>query len=270
MTTTFVCWKWEPKEALHLKKQITFSHHHVNALYGMLKRFLHKPFRLICVTDNASGINPEIQCIPLWSTFRELGGCYVRLPAFRDAVRGIFGDSFFSIDLDVVILHDITSLVDDAETNSQFKIWGDTHPRTPYNGSFFYMKTGCRAQVFENFNPRTSPAEGKRRGYVGTDQAWIAACLGRKEERWTTADGIFSYRVHFKEQKRKLQGNEKIVFFHGSSDPSKPDTQREASWMQEYWQPGGDFQLAALPPHPPAAPARHNVLPPDKYGRRRR
>lgn len=235
---TFVCWKWQAtgKGGLHPKKKINFTAHHVNTLYSMLSRNLKKPFKLVCITDDPRGIDPQIETLQIWPTWQEMGGCYVRLPVFGSHMKELIGPDFFSIDLDVVIVSDITSLVEETRKSHQFKIWGDTAPFTPYNGSFFFLVTGSRRQVFERFDPIASPALGRRLKYVGTDQAWIGACLGPHEAKWSTADGVYSYRVHFLEGKRPhLQGGEKIIFFHGAHDPSKPDTQALSPWIAEHW-----------------------------------
>ena len=233
-----VCWKWKPFDGkLHPKKRIMFTAEHVNVMYSMLFRNLSVPFQLYCITDDPEGINPLVKIIPLWNDLRPMGGCYTRLKAFSKEMKKLIGKDFFSIDLDTVILQDITNLLESTRTNHDFKIWGDTNPTTPYNGSFFYMKSGCRADVWELFNPASSPAFAKAKGYVGTDQAWIGACLGRYESRWDKQDGIYSYRCHFQEEggRTELRGDEKIVFFHGSHDPSKPETQAIVPWVKEHW-----------------------------------
>lgn len=232
-----ICWKWAPLDGLHPRKNILFTQEHVNRLYAMLSRNIKDPFILHCLTDNAEGIRPEVNCIPLWDDYRMMGGCYIRLRSFSREMYDLIGSDFFSIDLDVIILRDITRLLQSCRQQFEFKIWGDTNPTTPYNGSFYYMKAGARRQVWENFDPAVSPIKAKKLNYVGSDQAWIGACLGRNEAVWNINDGIYSYRVHFKEGlKKHLTGRERIIFFHGSNDPSKPKTQAAAPWILSYWQ----------------------------------
>lgn len=238
-----VCWKWkQPGDALHPRKAIKFGPDHVNHLHTMIAANLKEPFQLHCITDDGAGLKPEINIIPLWDDFRAMGGCYTRLKVFHEDMADLIGQDFFSIDLDVLITGDITDLINHTRSNYDFKIWGDTNPTTPYNGSFFYMKAGARRQVYHDFHPVTSPAEGIKRKYVGTDQAWIGACLGPHESKWTTADGVFSFRVHFgprmtrtPNKRDRLLGDERIIFFHGSNDPSKPKTWAQAPWVRQFW-----------------------------------
>lgn len=231
-----VCWKWEPKDGIHPRKGIKFTAKHVNVLQSMLERHLSSPFKLHCFTDKPADISEKVNVIPLWDTHRNMGGCYTRLRSFSLEMKDLIGPDFFSIDLDTIILQDITDLFEGTRLNHDFKIWGDTNPTTPYNGSFYYMKSGCKRQVWETFDPATAARKTRIRGYVGTDQAWIGFCLGEKESKWGLDDGIYSYRCHFQQLKRTaLSGQEKIIFFHGSHDPSKPTTQAIVPWVKEHW-----------------------------------
>lgn len=232
-----VTFKWDPPAGkLHPRKGIAFGAQHVNRLYSMLSRHISEPFQLTCITDKIMGIREEVRCVPLWNDLRDMGGCYTRLKLFSPEMAELIGEDFFSIDLDTLILKDITSLLEGAKAH-EFKAWGDTNPTTPYNGSFFYMKAGARKQVWEKFHKVRSPEAGRQARHVGTDQAWIGACLGPNEAKWTKADGVYSYRCHFKMENRyRLNGEEKIIFFHGSEDPSKPETQKQAPWIAQHWQ----------------------------------
>ncbi len=233
----FVCWKWQNLDGSPARrKDIYFTDDHVNRLRSMIERNLKAPFKLHCITDNGNGIDARVNVIPLWDEYREMGGCYTRLKMFHPSMADLIGPDFFSIDLDTVIMGDITPLVTEARANHEFKIWGDTSPGTPYNGGFQYLKAGTRAKVYNDFDPRRAVGLRKELGYIGTDQAWIAACLGSNEAKWSTDDGVYSFRVHYKNIGRfELYGNETIVFFHGSSDPSKESTQQLAGWIGQHW-----------------------------------
>ena len=227
---------------LHPRKAIRFGADHVNRLHSMIARNIKVPFQLHCITDDGAGIRPEVNIIPLWHDLKQLGGCYTRLKVFSPDMADLIGQDFFSIDLDVVVTGDLTPLVVHTRENYDFKIWGDTNPTTPYNGSFFYMKAGARKQVWHDFDPLISPQAGAKLRYVGTDQAWIGACLGPHEPKWTTADGVFSFRVHFgapgprhKTKRDRLLGDERLIFFHGSNDPSKHKTLALAPWIKQFW-----------------------------------
>lgn len=233
---TVVCWKWR-----NPTYQTQFSAETVNVLRRMVARHYPRPHRFVCVTDDPDGIGPDVEVIPLWDDHRTLlnpsgankPSCYRRLRAFSREAAALFGPRFVSLDLDCVITGDLAPLWDRTEP---FVIWGDTHPKTPYNGSMWLLTAGARAQVWEDFNPETSPKRGARLGYVGSDQAWIGACLGPGEPTWGVADGVYSWRVHLRRQGGKLPADARIVFFHGCHNPWDHDIQAAHRWVREFYQ----------------------------------
>lgn len=226
-----VCWKWD-NGAIHAKKGLRFGAEHVNRLRNMVARNLRMEHEFVCITDDSKGIAKDIRIIPLWDDLRSLGGCYVRLKAFSEEMKDVIGPRFVWLDLDTVVMRDITSLFDRED---DFMAWGDTTPSTPYNGSMMMMTAGARRQVWDTWNEE-SVARSKKMGFVGTDQAWISACLGPGEKRWSTADGVYSFRCHIK-QKQLLQppNNARIIFFHGSADPSQELIQDRHPWVRKHW-----------------------------------
>lgn len=235
MTLTVVCWKW--RAPARYRSQFTATH--VNVLQRMVARHLRMPHRFLCITDDPAGIACET--LPLWSEPSVAGipperpNCYRRLRLFARDAAALVGERYLSLDLDTVICGDITPLVDRAE---DFVIWGDTAPGTPYNGSMLLLRTGTRPQVWEQFDPTRSPAAGRRLGYIGSDQAWIGACLGPREARWTAADGVYSFRNQIQAPRGngRLPVGARIVFFHGQHDPWDPTVQRKYPWISEHWQ----------------------------------
>lgn len=227
---TVVSWLWSQDPGLRAR----YECEHVNVLYRSVSRALHVPHRFVCVTD-AKGLDQGIERIPLWPgpKARVLPGrpnCYRRLRAFAADAGDIFGPRLLSIDLDAVIVGDITPLVERPE---DFVIWGDTAKGTPYNGSLWLLRTGTRSRVWDEFDPRTSPAIARQRRYIGSDQAWIGACLGEREAKWTRADGVYSFRNEV--NRSGLPDNARIVFFHGASKPWDPQVQSRHRWIGEHW-----------------------------------
>jgi hypothetical protein len=234
---TVVCWKWRPPRGGYRSH---FTAAHVNVLRAMIGRNLHMEHSFVCVTDHPDGIDPRVRIVPLWDDYAEIPSpwgagnpsCYRRLKAFSRDAAALLGERIFSIDLDVVITGDITPLVDRPE---DFVIWGDTAPGTPYNGGMWLLRAGTRPQVWEDFDPVKSPPKGRALGYVGSDQAWIGACLGPHEAKWGTADGVYSWRVHIKRARYKLPGDARVVHFHGQQDPWSPAVLMVAPWIRKHW-----------------------------------
>lgn len=237
----FVTCKWRP--AGNYRSQ--FGASTVNTLWSMLQRNHPGPVRLTCITDDARGISSEVQVLPLWPTYGNvpsphgLGNpsCYRRLPLFGDElpgigpVREVIGDRFVHLDLDVVITGNIAPLFAGGEA---FRIWGDTAKGTPYNGSLWMMQAGARRQVLEQFDPIDSPKKSLAMRYIGSDQGWIGACLGPDEPKWSTRDGVYSFRNHIQRSGYLLPTGARIVIFHGSVDPWSRQAQL-LSWVRKHY-----------------------------------
>jgi hypothetical protein len=233
---SFVTWKWAPPAGY----RSAFSADTVNVLRRMVARHYPEPHQFLCVTDDAKGLDHEVNVVPAWNDFKDLPSpsgrknpsCYRRLRAFAPDVDQVFGPRFVSLDLDTVITGDLRPLVHRSE---DFVIWGDTNPRTAYNASMFLLTSGARAKVWETFDPKRSPQQAHASGCFGSDQGWISFCLGKGEVRWTKADGVYSYRNELMNTPA-LPENARIVFFHGVGDPWQPHVQAQAPWVREHYQ----------------------------------
>jgi len=232
---TFVCWKWKGPAGY----RSTFAPATVNVLAGMLKRHYHGPHELVCVTDDAAGIDPAIRIVPLWPDHSELPSphgrgypsCYRRLRMFSAEAAQWFGPRFVSMDLDVVITGDITPLF---ANDLDIKLYGDVALRTPYNGSLIQLRAGSRRQVWDTFDPVESPKRTLKMGMVGSDQAWIAAALGPGEAKWGQHDGVHSFRCHIARAGYQLPANARMVIMHGAVDPWSQQAQM-ISWIRKHY-----------------------------------
>jgi hypothetical protein len=236
---TVVCWKWKPATAY----RSTYGPETVNTLARMVRRHYPHPHEFVCVTDDAQGLDADVRVVPLWDTFaqvpnphgdpRQYPSCYRRLRAFAADAADVFGPRFVSVDLDCVVTGDLTPLWNRPEA---FVIWGDTNPRNVYNGSMFLLTAGARRQVFDQFDPATSPRTAMQAGCWGSDQGWISYVLGRGEARWSRGDGVYSFTNEVMKGGVMLPGDARIVFFHGRFDPWMPDVQHRYPWVREYYQ----------------------------------
>lgn len=232
---TIVCFKWFDNSGRKLLPRALKGYlgNHVNILYNMIWRNIKIPFRFVCITDDPAGIDSRIEIIPLWDKCRYLGGCFNRLYVFSEDMKKLLGPRFVCIDLDCVIVGDITDILqrqEDFVINSY-----SPYPATitiknqKYNGGLFMMNAGCREQVWNSFDHKTSPdILSKSRSLVGTDQAWIRYVLGKEEKTFTREDGIYEARSF---QGAPLPSNAKIVFFAGKRDPSLS----RYKWVLKHW-----------------------------------
>lgn len=232
-----VLWKWQPFKGY----RSTYSATNVNIAAAMVRRHYRPDVRVICVTDDPSGIDASVETLPLWPEYADLpsphGGknpsCYRRLRMFHPEIGSVFGQRFLSLDLDTVIVGDVTKLWERPE---DFVAWGDTNPQpgSHYNGSMLLLKAGSRPQVWTDFDPAKSPVMARSAGCWGSDQGWISYRLGPGEAKWSKADGVYSYRNHIKPNHGTLPENAKLISFHGSVDPWHAEAM-QLSWVKRHY-----------------------------------
>lgn len=228
-----VTWKWTTPGY-----RSTFGPETVNTLARMVRRHYRPDVRVLCVTDEPDGIDASVEIVPAWNDFATVRSphgahqpsCYRRLRAFDPAIGAVFGQRFVSMDLDCVITGDLTPV---WERDEDFVIWGDTGPKTLYNGSMFLLTAGARPQVWTDFDPSSSPMRSKSAGFWGSDQGWISYRLGPGEATWKFADGVVSYANHVMTSDGRLPAGARIVFLHGRHDPWSPIIQQRHNWLRE-------------------------------------
>lgn len=231
------CWKWRPRPGY----RSVFGPETVNVLRAMVARNFSRPHKFVCFTDDAEGIDPRVEVLPLPDTYADVpsphGGknpsCYRRLMMYRPDIASVLSDRFVSLDLDTVIVGDLIPLWDRPE---EIVLFGDTNPQpgSHYNGSMMLLSAGARPQVWERFDPKTSPLQSLQARCWGSDQGWISYCLGPGEAKWTKADGVYSYRNHMQSRPHVLPENARMVIFHGSVDPWAPRCQT-IPWVVEHY-----------------------------------
>jgi hypothetical protein len=213
---TIVTWLWRPRS----RWRTDYSASDVNGLVEQLARHVTVPHRVVCVTDMPEGI--ECETIPLWPdvmTPRQAGtgaNCWNRLRAFANDAAGIFGtDRILSIDLDVAIYSNIDDLVLEQ---APFRITRKADQPRHYNGSLWSLKLGAHPEVWQDFDPGSSPMIAhemlEMRGIkpTGSDQSWFTHKL-RGVPTWGREHGLYHYWAL--DDKRRLPPNCRMLFFSG-------------------------------------------------------
>lgn len=183
-----------------------YTAEHVNTWARMVSRHLTLPHRLVCLTDDPSGIEIETRPVPTdfatvrtdrWSPRKGYPQCYRRLALFRRDIGELLGPRFVSMDLDCVIFSALDPLFDRDEDLVLFR---GTGPRRPYNGSMILMDAGARPGVYEDFSQ--AAAERAARRHLGSDQGWLAYKLGTREAVWSDRDGVRHHTPQIRRQMR--------------------------------------------------------------------
>lgn len=239
---TVVLWKWGTK----------YSHRHVNALSRALKLYLDIPYRIVCLTDDASGIDLDITTLPLPY---EGGRVHSRrLWIFSEEAK-ILGRQVLQIDLDMVITGDITHLV---RRNDPFVVWyceGVGRLGYALNPSLMLLDTGHHTFVWEAFQQSGDELikAANREGCAASDQAVITYMFtspsireykGRKQAwrtpyvpTWSRKDGIVNFRTPGSVMHQPPEGA-CIVSFHGQQDPTQA---LNLEWVKTYWERPGEY-----------------------------
>lgn len=237
---SFVCWKWRGPDGRRF-----FLSEHVNVLRAMIARHYSKPFRFVCITDDAKGLDPKIEALPIpaaaihESALRNPRGdrfpeCYRRLWNFsREAT--ILGERIFQLDIDVIVCGDLAPLI---ERNGDFVGWSDPRFEThKIAGGAYLLRTGSLTEIWDRFDPATSPARAFKAGFLGSDQGWISYKLGARPHAsvgfWREA-GLLKINWTQAHARTPPRGG-KMIFTTGVKPPWARETQRKYPWVRDYW-----------------------------------
>lgn len=174
-----VCWKWGP----------LFGPEYVSRLRNMLARHLHREHELICVTDDPRSVPAGIRTERI-TKWQDTPRCRRRMEQYNRAFAARLGSRILSIDLDVVIVDDITPLVDRREPLVCWKVGY----AGVYSGSFVLYDFGALHGLYERFaaDPYGFPAQCGEQN--ASDQAMLNLYLrGREVPHWTERDGFVTY-----------------------------------------------------------------------------
>lgn len=215
---TFVTFLWR-QPGYHT----AYGAEHVRRWAKMVRKHYRREKRLVLVTDEPGEYGRGIEVVPLWDDCASLANphgqnfpsCYRRLRLWAPDAGQVFGERILLMDLDCTVLGNLSPLVDRTE---DVVFWRDPgYPQQPYNGGMILMRAGSRPQVWSQFAGEDSIRRARAAGYKGSDQAWIAFCLGSKEAVWTAADGVVSWKRDLR--RGEPRPGDRVVMFHGTHKP---------------------------------------------------
>lgn len=231
-----VCWKWRSINGPH------FEAAYVNRLLVALDHHLHLPHRLVCVTDDSAGIDSRVHLVPMPTEYAATPRCRRRMQQWDRDFSAQLGSRMLAIDLDVVLVDDITPIVDRPEPIVGWKVG---HAGV-YSGSFLLADAGALHEAWAPFrdDPVGYPMRLQARG-VPSDQVMLNAYLQpRGIPHWTEADGFVSYygagyerleHLGVGPHRPTLPPGTRIVVL-GSADKAAMDEGRY-DWVRAHWGP---------------------------------
>lgn len=236
---SIVTWLWGTK----------YSSKHVNILRAMTARNLRLEHKFICFTDHAPNeFRDDIAVLPLPTVGHRANDpmALKRLWMFSEEAAAVLGPRFVNIDLDTVIVGDITPLLSRHE---DFVVWkapfyDPKHhkvngPPYCYNMSLVMMNAGARHFVWERFanDPEQELENAASSGWVyhGDSDIISNILIPNEKATWGTKDGVYAYWTHLDFGTKPLPGNARMISFYGKADPSQREVKHRCRWVGQHW-----------------------------------
>lgn len=236
-----LCMKWGNK----------YPAEFVNRLYRMVKRHLTLPFTMVCFTDDAHGIVPEVRCYPipelaLPEGLPERG--WRKLTTFTTPLYDLQGTALF-LDLDIVILRNIDHFfTHQAESKALWIIKDFKHQhRITGNSSVYRFPLGAFPELLPDFRARFTEIRTQFRN----EQAYLSHFVHQRGQLQYWPKGwCLSYKYHalyppvldYLLPPRKPDCD--ILIFHGEVNPDQAIVGgggkwyrhiKAAPWLADYW-----------------------------------
>lgn len=209
------------------------------------------PFMFHCLTEDAAGLDPNINILPL--AVREgMTGWWYKLSLFQRDFFGLQGNLIY-MDLDIVIVNDIDFL---ATWPGRFVIIKNWSRREMWNSSIMRFAIGEYSFIWERFLSKRDEIVAQLNG----DQEWIHACV--PEASIWPEDRVLSYKKSLDSKAFRwleklgfarlglkapdvfdtpLLPHAAIIVFHGKPDPEDVADHayglwKRASFINRHWQ----------------------------------
>lgn len=239
-----LCIKWGKK----------YGPEYVNRLHSMVSRHLNRPYRFVCLTDDAQGIDPAIEVKPIpaigFPEFDErkpwtFGHGWLKLTSFAKPLYDLEGRTLF-LDLDIVIVDSLDPFFDQPGEFVVIKEW-DKSDGTG-NTSVYLFTAGAHEDALDYLKTGYPKAVED----VRNEQEFITGYLGRqgKVSFWPD-EWCRSFKRHC--MRRGIMGwfappaippGARVIAFHGKPNP--PDAIAGVSgkwyrrvlptaWVAEHW-----------------------------------
>jgi hypothetical protein len=218
---------------------------------NMVARHLTIPHRRVCVTHRPDLID-FMETVPLDMAKHVPGLCTVKLQAHKPGGVAKEGHEVLLMDIDCVVTGDLEPLL--YAHNGKEAVWWKNPNYEPggrrgfIQGSMQLFTVGATAHLWEDFDPRRTPAMLNRR-FGGGEQAWISERMNTAWPEpgwewdvpyWTEADGVYGAGRLFNGKmgegvQSELPENARIVFTPGDRSPSQPEMVAKHPWIKEHY-----------------------------------
>lgn len=244
----------EPVNVLCIKWGRKYGPEYVNRLRSMVRRHLKRPHRFVCLTDDRTGIEPDIEVFDIpqvgFADFDQrlpwtFGHGWLKLTSFKRELHDLRGTTLF-IDLDVVIVDSLDVFFEPPGEFVVIKEW-DKRDGTG-NTSVYRYTIGSHADALDYLAANKDKALSE----VRNEQEFITGYLGRqgKVSYWPDA-WCRSFKRHCVRPvplcwilPPRMPEGARVIAFHGKPNP--PDAIAGVSgkwyrkvhptaWVAEHW-----------------------------------
>jgi hypothetical protein len=175
MDTTVTYWLWKANE----RRPREYTAEHVNAQLPLLKKHMSGSYKVVCITDDPTGLDLSINAIampcddgPVEAEDPRFPRCYRKIWNFSFEAR-VLGHRILSLDLDGFPVRKLAPIV---ERDEDLVVW--RHERRILGGVYL-LKTGTHTAVWHDFDFVDSPRILRDAGLQESDQGWLTYKLPR-------------------------------------------------------------------------------------------
>ncbi len=239
-----------PVNVICMKWGALYGPHYANRLRAMTARWLKRPHRFVCLTDDPTGLHPAIEALPIPPLRVDApyqNTPWRKLSLYAPRIGDLSGPTLF-MDLDVVITGPLDRFFEHEGRYCIIHNW--THPdRIVGNSSVFRYEIGAHVDLIDAYE--AEPTQHWVDLYRN-EQAYLSHRLGREGLTYWPAEWCVSFKRHclprwplrFVAPSRPPEGAS-IVVFHGHPNPDEAlegrwpgawwKGLRPASWIAEHW-----------------------------------
>ncbi len=246
---------------LCMKWGTVFPADYVNVLYTACRAGLTGPFRFVCLTDDAAGLLPGVEALPipdigLTAAEWRAPGVWPKLALYLPDLHGLRGRCLF-VDLDMIVLGGLDDMFDfgggDLVSTDMGEGWrpGGRAGARPETGTcIFAFDLGRESQILSAF---LADKAGAMRDYAN-EQDFVGAharAPGFWPEGW-----VISFKRHLRRPvgadlflpPRAPPPGTRVVAFHGTPRPMDLVPERagfwdrfphmghgQVGWVRDYW-----------------------------------
>lgn len=249
----------EPVNIICLKWGSRYPAYYVNELYKGVEKNLERKFRFLCVTEDPTGLLPEIETAafpPDPESKMKWPHIFMKLCILKDGFAELKGPTLF-LDIDIIITGSIDKFFEfHPGKNCIIHNWLPAHKQLLRkrpdigNSSVFRFEAGASGYIYETYMANKFDAE--ERSKFPTEQAFLTHAMVEKyywPEEW-----VRSFKRHCRRifplnyvLPPRLPHEASIIAFHGQPDPDEAIAgfrgrkihhfTKPAPWIRKFWNP---------------------------------